>query len=482
MKKIISLHHWLGTFFSVLFLIWFLSGFVMMYQGFPYLYKKGKIAMLPNILDHKLQPPSKIFPNDTLTPIRKLTLNHQLNRPVFHLITNKGKFISKYADTGENVTINEAQALDIARENVGITEKASIDKITELDQWIPKGKFLKHMPIYKISFKDKAKTYTYVSSITGEILAKNTFSERAWSWVGAIPHWIYFRDIRVHSYFWYQLILWLSGLGFVMVITGVITGIVRFKRKTKKRFTRFKNKWYNFHYYFGLIFGTFICTWVFSGFMSMHPFDWTPSTQLSESEVLTWQKGDFNIAKFNNKTWNYFLAYKEGYPYQEIEFSLFDGEIFTYAHTKTTRYDSSISVGDYLPKTNTYRDIINSFSDTNKVIKTEILNEYDTYYYSRKNTKALPVIKFSTTNDITYYVNPITNKVVLKTSTNNKISRWLYNGLHSFDFSFLTSNRPLWDIVVIFLLLGGTVVCVTGTVMGYKFIKRKQKKRKKNKS
>jgi hypothetical protein len=54
----------------------------------------------------------------------------------------------------------------------------------------------------------------------------------------------------------------------------------------------------------------------------------------------------------------------------------------------------------------------------------------------------------------------------------NRAERWLYNGLHTLDFSFLYYNRPLWDAVVILLSLGGTAVSGIGLFMGLKRLRR----------
>jgi hypothetical protein len=42
-----------------------------------------------------------------------------------------------------------------------------------------------------------------------------------------------------------------------------------------------------------------------------------------------------------------------------------------------------------------------------------------------------------------------------------RLRRWLYQGFHSLDFPFLYYKRPLWDIVVIALSIGGTVLSLT---------------------
>jgi hypothetical protein len=50
------------------------------------------------------------------------------------------------------------------------------------------------------------------------------------------------------------------------------------------------------------------------------------------------------------------------------------------------------------------------------------------------------------------------------------MSRWLYHGLHSLDFPWLYDHRPLWDIVVISFMLGGTALCVTSLILAWRVI------------
>ena len=40
----------------------------------------------------------------------------------------------------------------------------------------------------------------------------------------------------------------------------------------------------------------------------------------------------------------------------------------------------------------------------------------------------------------------------------SRMNRWLYAALHEFDFPFLYERRPLWDIAVILLSIGGIVL------------------------
>ncbi|MBX2841185.1 MAG: hypothetical protein KTR26_05410, partial [Flammeovirgaceae bacterium] len=83
----------------------------------------------------------------------------------------------------------------------------------------------------------------------------------------------------------------------------------------------------------------------------------------------------------------------------------------------------------------------------------------------------------TTTDDqLAFYIDPANGNVLLKSDVTNRLERWLYHGLHSLDFSFLTNNRPLWDIVMITLLLGGTTISITAVGLGIKFMRRKKRK------
>ena len=103
------------------------------------------------------------------------------------------------------------------------------------------------------------------------------------------------------------------------------------------------------------------------------------------------------------------------------------------------------------------------------------LEQYDAYYQDRTGRKALPVI-LALTNDAEatrYYIDPKTASVVGSYSNSNWVNRWLYHGLHSLNFPFLYNHRPLWDIVVITFMVGGTALCVTSLVLAWRAMGKK---------
>ena len=71
-----------------------------------------------------------------------------------------------------------------------------------------------------------------------------------------------------------------------------------------------------------------------------------------------------------------------------------------------------------------------------------------------------------------YYIDLRTARIVGTYRTRNWVSRWLYHGLHSLDFPWLYDHRPLWDIVVIVFMLGGTAISVTSMILAWRVVAR----------
>ena len=123
-------------------------------------------------------------------------------------------------------------------------------------------------------------------------------------------------------------------------------------------------------------------------------------------------------------------------------------------------------------------DIVKKTAPDPKVVETKIIHQYDLYYLDRTRQRPLPVI-LALINDADktrYYIDPKSARVVATYSNRNWVSRWLYNGLHSLNFPWLYNYRPLWDIVVIAFMLGGTGLCVTSLVLAWRVLGRKLKR------
>ncbi len=75
-------------------------------------------------------------------------------------------------------------------------------------------------------------------------------------------------------------------------------------------------------------------------------------------------------------------------------------------------------------------------------------------------------IEFSDAEHTWFHIDPASGLLLERSTSTNRLFRWLYNGLHSFDILWLWERRPLWDIVVITLNGGGFVLSVIGVIAG----------------
>jgi hypothetical protein len=83
------------------------------------------------------------------------------------------------------------------------------------------------------------------------------------------------------------------------------------------------------------------------------------------------------------------------------------------------------------------------------------------------------LFKMNDADNTRYYIDPKTATIVGGYSDRAWSERWLFSGLHSLNFPWLYNNRPLWDIVVISFMVGGTALCVTSLVLAWRVLGRK---------
>ena len=103
------------------------------------------------------------------------------------------------------------------------------------------------------------------------------------------------------------------------------------------------------------------------------------------------------------------------------------------------------------------------------------LSEYDAYYYDRNGEHPLPVlrVRYRDPQRTWLYLNPHHGLIAMKHERASRLNRWLYHGLHSLDFPFLYNRRPLWDLTVIGLCVGGIVLSSATLVPALRRLRRR---------
>jgi hypothetical protein len=341
-------------------------------------------------------------------------------------------------------------------------------------------------------------TEVYVSPETAEVALTTTARTRAFAWVATIPHWFYFSALRTNQRLWYRTVVWAAELGCVLAALGLVLAVVQFRKSTPFSFAKSIRYagWMRWHYILGVFFGVFALTWVFSGLLSMEPFEWTNAQGLRVPRD-TFTGGALDVARFGPFEAAAWDTLRGGRTLKEIELKRIQNDPYYVARytsgsvaadAKRERLHQPYDVAgraqpeSMLVDARTLAPRREPFSvesllarlktavpDT-AIAAQDLLADYDSYYYSRGREAPLPVlrVKFADPLETWVYVDPTQSELLATVHRLNRVERWLYNGLHSLDFAFWYSKRPLWDVGMILLCAGALVSSAIGLCLGVK--------------
>jgi hypothetical protein len=526
-RLLIFVHRWLGVALSVVFLLWFVSGIVMMYWTYPGVSARDRLERAPVLSPERI----KISPAQAMATLGRdggpaqVRLTSYDGRPVY-AVGGGGRSggggrgagpVMVFADDGTippqvDAAFADRVAAAWARRPL---EEATKQTVEEVDQWTVGG-LRAQLPLEKYSWPDGQQVY--VNGNTGSVVQYTTTSSRFWAYLGAIPHWLYFTPLRKHQPEWFSLVVWSSLIGTISAILGVVIAVWMYSPKKRYRHAGAPTSipyrgWKRWHTITGLFFGVLTATWAFSGLLSMGPFPiidrltelTVPSERPPEQEgraagaaneernptrargggrggrggglagALS-GRGRLQHADYAAKPPSEALASIRDFGAKELEHASFDGQPVYLA--TDARGDTRIVPVQGEPKdafdAGEVMRIVRQAAGPN-LAEVRLMEQYDAYYYDRRRERPLPVV-YAKMNDAVgtrYYIDPKTGRIAGSYSARGWVNRWLYHGLHSLDFPWLINHRPLWDIVVILLMLGGTAVCVTSIVMTWRVLTRK---------
>ncbi len=300
-------------------------------------------------------------------------------------------------------------------------------------------------------------TVLYLSDVNGQLAVKTTGRARRVAYAGAVLHWLYFTPFRKHGPLWNQSIIWLSLAGSLMCLLGLVWGFYTGLNSPY-------SGWMKWHHYAGLVFGVVSFTWVFSGLLSMDPWDWHPSTSPTRAQRDAFSGGPLRLSPFTLDVLRRAIGRK---PPKEIELAQFRGEPQLIVDDRPGRpIDRELLM-------NTARAAMPGVP----VVDATWLDAYDSYYYARgadDEARPLPAlrVRFADSQRTWLYIDPNRGAIVRKEERLTRLNRWLYHGLHSLDFPWLYNRRPLWDVVVIVLSLGGIASAVTSLAPAWRRLRR----------
>ena len=492
---LILTHRWLGIAGCLLFIAWFFSGIVMMYARMPVLLDEERLARAaPLDLSRATIPPAQAAELVGLG-VERIQAGMLGGRPVYRFGGREQYIV--YADTGDFFGGLERTRAEWAARRFAPGHQGPFRYdayLTQADQWTIG--LQRELPMHRFALDDDAGTELYVSDVTGDVVLRTTARERFWAYLGPVTHWVYFTPFRRNGLLWSEFVIWSSVIGCVMCVSGLIWGLLRvspfrrYRLKGQPVFSPYVGmlKW---HHYAGLLFGVVTLTWAYSGLLSMGPFNWFQTTGITSEQRAAATGGPVRAELLTLESMRAavraFAA--AGMPPRELDVVQFRGEPFWAAdrapgEAEIPRFmDAGLLPRAALPRlerryvsaAHPGHGVIAGFDPEampaiaraampGTPVRDEVwLNEYDGYYYDPRGTRPLPVlrVRYADPQETWLYFDPARGGVVQKSDRVSRLRRWLYQGFHSLDFPFLYFQRPLWDIVVIALSIGGLASSVT---------------------
>ena len=486
-RLLYQLHRWTGIAACVLMLLWFISGMVMLFVGYPKLTPWERLGALPQLqLAGCCQALAQV---DIPVDAREIVLTTVAGAPVYRVRDGAGRPRLFDAAIGQRLPpASRNTALASARAFVPGADARYLGLLQE-DRWTHSRSLDAHRPLHQVQMMDAARTMLYLSSATGEVVLDAPREQRLWNFVGAWLHWIY--PLRNHSTdpVWNWIIIISSAVATLTALTGTVAGIWRWRfagRYKSGARTPYREPWMRWHHVTGLLFAGMVFAWIFSGLMSMNPFH-IFDPQGRRPDLAAWQGGSPAARQLDlTPPQALTLLAGQGFRAVELEWRVLDGQPYLLARDAAARtrlimrQDGQPVVREQWPQAPLLQAAAKLMPGI--ASRRDWLTAYDAYYYGREpeammgaSERRLPVLqlRFDDHQANWVYLDPYTGTVALGVDRRQRVSRWLFSFLHSWDLPPLLRSGPWRESVLILLSLGGLALSATGVVIGWRRLRGK---------
>ena len=486
MRRVLATtHRFLGIAGGLLFLLWFISGIAMLWARMPELDEAERLRLQPQ-LDLGAARVSPVDAARTLGSAPETVRVAMLEgRPVYRFAGDRG-WTTVFADDGSALEpLDRGRAMRLAR--ALFPEHAATARhdrrLESPDQWTLQSRG--SLPAHRIRLGDADDTWIYLDQRTGELVLIATRGERRSAYLSAVPHWLYFTPLRRHGPFWNALVIALSIGGCVLTLTGLAWGVWQYASNPREASPY--SGLMRWHHYGGLAFGLFTFTWVLSGCLSMDPWDWyapdRPTGEIAAAIAGASPSLDgLTLERLRDATTAITAA--TAAPLAQLELIWFRSEPYwlgTGAAPRDTTVERRLASALH-PE----RGALTRFDDAEvlaaarsampdaPLVDAVWLTQFDAHYYDLHGPAPLPVLRarYGDPQQTWLYLDPSSGTIVRRNHTSSRINRWIYHGLHSFDFPFLRARPALRQSVVVVLSVGGILVVATSLRDGWRRLAR----------
>ena len=505
-------HRWLGIPLCIVMALWFLSGMVMLYVGYPKLTDaERQQGLAPLVAEGCCVPLAQALqaaglgaaPDAPTAPASAASApakrhGHGRGGPLGwrlaavagepHYLFTDGRAVAIAVDarSGRRVErVDEARALASARHFAQGLPAHHLG-VRQEDAWTHSRALDAHRPLHLVALDgDPADRWLYVSSRTGEVVRDASFTERSWGWIGAWLHWLYLFRGNAFDGWWTDIVIWLSIAGTVAALTGLVVGLMRWRwrgRYRSGRKTPYPGLAARWHHWLGLAGGVLCLTWVFSGLMSMNPWKVFEAPGPKPDRV-AYAGGPLQPALAPEAASVLARLAAAGHSVRELEWQRVGGvhQVVAQGPGGPWVMDAQGVQAEEVPAER-WQAAAARLLPNARITSSVRLDRYDAYYVAREphtmgghRERPLPVwrLRFDDANATEVTIDPRTGAILQISDTHRRADRWLFAFLHSFDLPVLLASRPAWDLGMLGFSLAGLGLSLTAVVTGWRRLRRK---------
>ena len=460
-------HRWIGIATCLLFVLWFVSGLVMLYVPFPSLEREERLAGLAPIAWDEVR-----YQPGTEAALREVALEMRGERPIWRISPWDAPASAVWADSGLVAGPTGRSEAGVIASGFGQAPVEAMRPIHS-DQWTVGEGYARHRPLWKAELAGDGGRVLYVSSATGEVVLDTARQERFWNWLGSVPHWLYPRALREDQPLWRQVVMWTSGPCILGAITGIWIGLMRIRPGARRfkggRMTPYRG-WMKWHHVSGLVGSLFLVLWIFSGWLSVDPFRLFASEGIAAQARQAYAgyaplpKPDFGLmAQAGGTAHRVVLRSAAGSAYVRFEQPGTDDRLL-----------DPVTFLPHQPEFERLRQRAAALLPDASLGSFETLTQPDAYWYAVRGEVALPVLraKFDDEASTWVHIDPTSGDLLGEADASRRTYRWLFDLFHRWDLNLLLHTPFARDLLIWLMSLAGLISSATAVVVGWRRLRR----------
>jgi len=512
-----EVHRWLGIALAIFMFVWFFTGLVIMYAtpttqsrsqqlahaetlapetgwlSLGEVWEKSteqrKVAAVARKAKAAAAEPPRADAaagkrNDLPLGIADARLIRSLGEPVWLVDDTRGQRYALSALDGSLRETSVEQALKIAQNWYKTGQDGETVKVNYLET-VENPVILRNQealrPFHHIEVGDDGRELL-ISSRTGEVLHASTRSDRVFYWAG---NWLHlFKPLE--SLGWgsirHDVQLWSGFAATIATLTGLIIGWLRWRpgyngKKTysEGRTQPYREAWMKWHFWSGLLGGTVALFWAFSGYIDTNPGKLFGQGDYTREELSRYLGNELPDVM---KNWRAAPLDTGSNDIVELNWRRLGNEAILLAYSRDGQRLPQ-SLGDSATQFSEAALLagVDRVSENGDIASQTTLTDYDSYYYPRHHQsqveKPLPVVlvQLADADGTRIYLDPQDGKLISKLDQSRRVFRWLFSGLHHWDFGWLY-YRPIWDVWMLTWVGFGLVLGGTSLVVGWRRLKK----------